>query len=276
MHSSFAALAAGALLLLTGCGVETVVHDLNEREANQIVEVLADRGITASKMRVQEGRNVVFQISVPSSVRLDAIKILNQNELPRRRDRGYQEVFQESGLIPTSAEERAKKLAALEGEIERQLKLIEGILDTQVQIVMPEDSALRTTQDAVPPTTASVTIKYMPDAQGKSPLSDQQVRTLVANGVEKLNPENVFVVLTPAIAVTKKVEVEATGGTWVHKLARKQLNMLAVAILGLILLLGVALVFAQVRLRTVRGRLIRLQTEIAKARRKPAEGLPSD
>ena len=50
--------------------------------------------------------------------------------------------FLKAGLIPTSGEERAKFLAALEGEIEKQLKLIDGILDVQVQIVLPEESAL--------------------------------------------------------------------------------------------------------------------------------------
>ena len=40
----------------------------------------------------------------------------------------------------------------------------------------------------------------------------------------------------------------------------------------LILLMGLGLIYGQIRLRTVRSRLIRLQTEIARARRKPGEG----
>ena len=60
-----------AVLSLAACGVETVVQDLNEREANQIIEVLADNGITADKLRLAEGREVVYAVNVPASVRLD-------------------------------------------------------------------------------------------------------------------------------------------------------------------------------------------------------------
>jgi type III secretion system YscJ/HrcJ family lipoprotein len=160
-----------SLVLLAGCAAETVVHNLNEKEANIIIEVLADNDVNGMKLLNAAGREVVYDISVPASERLKAIRVLNKNELPRRRDKGYDEIFSSSGLIPTAGEEKAKKLAALEGEIERQLKLIEGILDVQVQIVMPDESALRTTQEQEPATTASVTIKYLPGVGGARPVS---------------------------------------------------------------------------------------------------------
>lgn len=155
-----AAVLISCLLILSACGQTTVVHNVDEREANRIIETLADEGITSRKGTVDTGREVHYTISVSSSKRLSAIKVLNANLLPRKPDRGYGEVFQESGLIPTRAEERAKELSALEGEIERQLKLVEGILAVEVQIVAPPDTALRTTKQQVPPTTAAVTIKY--------------------------------------------------------------------------------------------------------------------
>lgn len=270
------ALQSGVVVCVAaGCGVETVVHNLDEREANRIVELLADEDVATTKALVDTGRSVSYSISVPASARLRAIRALNLHELPRRPDRGYNEVFQETGLIPTSGEERAKRLAAIEGEIERQLKLIDGILDVQVQIVMPDESALRMTQEQISPTTASVTIRYMPGAGGTKPLSEPQVQAVVAAGVEKLTPDNVVVVMTPGGKFAKaRAQAQAgdepvvAGSTGLHRLTNKQLTAVVVAFVLLVLLLAAGLWVTQIRLSDVKGRLLRLQGEIAKARRK--------
>lgn len=259
--------------VLAGCGVEAVVHGINEKEANTILEVLGDNDVGAQKLTNASGRVVVFDISVSASDRIKAIKILNKYELPRRRDRGYAEVFEGGGMIPTSSEERAKRMAALEGEIERQLKLIEGVLDVQVQIVQPEESALRTTKEQEPSTTASVTIKYMPGPNNTRPVSEPEVQAIVAAGVEKLLPENVVVLMRQA-GPPPAADAETAAKGVCKGLACLGAKWLMIGLSGLllvILLLGLGLVFAELRLRGVRGRLIRLQNEIAKARKKPGD-----
>ena len=264
--------AAVALFGVAACGSDTVVHNLDEREANKVIEVLADSGIAGSKGTIDNGRTVTFTISVPARNRIEAIKALNRNQIPGRPDSGYQEIFQGGGLIPTAGEERAKAMAALEGEIEKQLKLVDGILDSQVQIVLPEESALHTAQDVRPPTTGSVTIKYL----GQKPLSEPQVQAIVAAGVERLTPDNVIVVMTPASRASKPNqggEMEM-GGSGLHALSGRSLNILAVLVVFLVIALALGLVAFQIRLRTVTGRLTRLQNEIAKARRKPADASP--
>lgn len=257
--------------LLAGCGVDAVVHGIDEREANKVVEILADADIIAQKFAVDSGRSVSFTINVPNKNRIEAIKTLNRNQMPRRPDSGYQEVFKEGGLIPTAGEERAKQLAAIEGEIEKQLKLVDGILDSQVQLVLPEESALRTAQDVRSPTTASVTIKYAPGPGGAKPLSEPQVQAIVAAGVERLTPDNVVVVMTPAMGFGRGGDHADFGhdAGGLHGLSGKQVNMVFVGMVAIVILLCVFLIGSQVALRTVRSRLTRLQNEIAKARRKP-------
>ena len=265
--------------LASACGVETVVQDLNEKEANQIVEALANSNIDANKLRNAEGRNVSYAVTVASGSRIEAYRVLNQNELPRRRDMGYGKVFEGGGLIPSASEEHAKSQAALEGEIEGQLKIIDGVLDARVQIVIPEESALRTTQDQKPPTTASATIKFTPDGQGHAPLQERTVAQLIARSVEGLLPENVFVVLTPAGSVgiqSAQADAGDASRSWLGKVSRRTLNGITVGVLVVFALLCIGLVFSQMRLVSVRGRLLRLQNEIAKARRKPNEGAPSN
>ena len=267
-------------LTLVGCSVETVVSGLSEKEANIIIELLADHQIETTKGLVDSGREISYSITVSTKKRLAAIRLLNLHELPRRKDKGYTEIFAESGLIPTSAEEKAKKLAAREGEIEKQLKLIDGLLDAQVQIVMPEESALRTAEDQISPTTASITIRYLPGAGGTKPISESQVQTLVAAGVEKLTADKVFPLMTPVknsgeIGLPGAAAAAPPSNSWLSKYSARSINILTVIILAIILTLSVLLLFGQLRLRTVRGRLIRLQNEISKARRKPSgESLP--
>jgi len=264
------AVAAGAL----ACGTDTIVQKINEREANEILEVLDEASIPANKGVIDTGRELFFSIQVPSSQRIKAIKVLNQNRMPRPRDKGYAEIFgaESSGLIPTNTEEKAKLLQALEGEIQGELKLVEGILDAQVNVVLPAEDALKGTKDIQTLPSASVTIRYMPRAVGSKPLSEPTVKALVAAAVEKLTPERVEVFMDPVgeARSTSSANIKAcSGGIWCWP--AKTLNMIAVCILVIILLMAMGLAYAQFRLRLVRGRLIRLQSEIAKARRKPGD-----
>lgn len=264
--------------LAAGCGVETVVHDITEKEANGIIVLLAQNEIEAGKGMRDTGRQVFYSINVSPSKRLEALRILEENDFPRRKIKGYGEVFQEGGLIPTSAEEKAKKLLAIEGEIEKQLTLIQGILDAQVNVVLPEESALRTAEDAMTPTKASVTVKYMPGKGGTKPLHEPQVRALVAAAVEKLTTDHVEVLMTAAKEAEAVVAAECPqvpggrGKGIFGKLPERTQKLLLVGIIIFILILSLMLAFGQMRLRNVRGRLIRLQNEIAKARRRPPEG----
>ena len=265
--------------LLSACGTETVIHGIDEREANQIIELLADNQLQANKLMLDSGRDVSYNIVVPASARVDAIRLLNRHEMPRRKDKGYTDVFAEGGLIPTSAEEKAKKLAALEGEIEKQLKLVDGVLDAQVQLVIPEESALRTSEEQKPQTTASVTMRYLPGAGGEKPLSEPQVQQLVAAGVENLTSDRVYPLLIPVISNRPSAELaEATsqlGGSWVANLSKQQIDIITGVMIMLILTLSSLLILWWVRLKTVRGKLSRLQAQIMKAQqRQGGESLP--
>jgi type III secretion protein J len=250
-----------------------VVHNIDEREANHVIEILADGNISATKLMVDTGRSVSYTISVPSGRRIEATKILNRNQLPRRSESGYLEIFKDGGLIPTAGEERAKQLAAIEGEIEKQLQLIDGILDSQVQLVLPEETALRTAQDVRAPTTASVTIKYLPGQGNAKPLSEPQVQAIVAAGVERLTPDNVVVVMTPS-QTQNRAELDRDGGAF-KGMGGRQANMIMIAMGAAVLVLVVGIMALVIRLNTVRSRLTRLQNEIAKARRKPGDTPPA-
>lgn len=250
------------------------MHNIDEREANHVVEVLADGSISGAKVMVDTGRSVSYTITVPSGRRIEATKLLNLHQLPRRAESGYLEIFKDGGLIPTAGEERAKQLAAIEGEIEKQLHLVDGILDCQVQLVLPEETALRTAQDVRAPTTASVTLKYLEDKGGAKPLSEMQVQRLVAAGVERLTPDNVTVIMTPAILGNRSDSSSAGDGAF-KGMGSRQANMVMIGMAVAFMVLVVSILALVIRLNTVRSRLTRLQNEIARARRKPGDTPPT-
>lgn len=203
-----------ALLTTAACAKTEIVHDLEEKEANEIVVLLdsADPPIGAAKL-VDPGaggnKGVRFMISVPGAEANRSWKILTQNNLPRRKDMGLTEVFAAGGLVPTSSEEKAKWLNAIQGDLARTLKSIDGILDARVHIVIPEDSVLRVKEEDKAIATASVWYKYAPrDKKAPKPLTDQEVAELVANSVEKLKPEHVKVIATTVLSG----EVLGAGG----------------------------------------------------------------
>jgi type III secretion protein J len=186
------------LPLVAGCaGEEKIVHQLEEYEANEIIVVLEARGIKAAKVS-EEGRVVTYSVQVSAVDVRDAMRILVANRLPRQRPQGLKEVYPAGGggLIPTKSEERAKYLMALQGEVERKLLNLPGIVRAHVSIVQPEKDIVRDLDKEPPPSTASVAIVYNAiDERGTSAVTADEVRALVAASVEELKVTNVQVVM---------------------------------------------------------------------------------
>ena len=113
-------------------------------------------------------------------------------------------------------------------------------------------------------------IKYLPTSTGGKPISVPEVQALVAAAVEKLMDNNVVVMMTThgALMATQKEDCPDAGKGICSRLPSKVQTGAVVGAVGMIVLLGLGLLFGQIRLRSVRGRLIRLQSEISRARRK--------
>jgi type III secretion protein J len=181
-------------LFLAACDSDlAVVHGLSEMEANEILVVLDDQGISGQK-RVEEGRIVTWNVVVPGNRAKDAMRMLVANRLPKPRSFGLKEVYPagSGGLIPTKTEEKAKFLMAMQGEIEGMLKALPGIQEARVQVVVPEKDVIRDVDTPPPPATAAVTVVYNPD-DGKKPIEEERLQKLVANAIEGLKPQNVQV-----------------------------------------------------------------------------------
>lgn len=181
------------LAATTGCMKRQLASGLTEGEAREIIVLLQDHGISADYQEVVKERAAPsYTVSVmgggPSLVQ--AWRVMQDNGLPRPKSTGLEDVYANPGLIPTAAQEKAKLLVGLSGEISRMLNSVQGVVDARVQVVLPDDNPLIDRSQWHPPS-AAVLLKY----QGSQPpLKEDQIKALVAKGVEGLTPENIAVV----------------------------------------------------------------------------------
>jgi type III secretion protein J len=139
----------------------------------------------------------VVNVRGQSDTLVRAWKILSENGLPREKVKGLDDVFANSGMIPTESEEKARLLSGLDGELTRTLDSVSGVVDARVQVVLPDNTPLIDKSEQSPPT-ASALIQFRGD---QPPLKDIEVKNLIAKSIEGLTPDNVAVVF-------KQVEVK--------------------------------------------------------------------
>src|SRR5688500_87190 len=129
-----------ALFLVTGCSID-LQHGLSEEDANDIYVLLSKNGINATKVAIGEGQDMKFLIQVPKSDAAQAAELLRSNSLPRPREMGFNH-FAKGSMVPTAAEERAMMLKSVAGEVSNAISKIDGVLETNVIVNIPENNDL--------------------------------------------------------------------------------------------------------------------------------------
>ncbi|HOS99982.1 MAG TPA: hypothetical protein PLY66_03160, partial [Acidobacteriota bacterium] len=85
LRASLLVLLAAGLL---GCGATEIASGLTEGEAQEAVVTLQQFGISAEKVRVGEGEEATFSVTVPAAEVASANQILKKYELPREKPKG--------------------------------------------------------------------------------------------------------------------------------------------------------------------------------------------
>ncbi|OGQ26819.1 MAG: hypothetical protein A2138_14425 [Deltaproteobacteria bacterium RBG_16_71_12] len=274
---------ACAVALASGCGPNhDIVSGLDQLEANEILVVLRAKGIDGEKVK-EEGRVVTFAVLVKDVDVDDALRLLVANKLPRTRSQGLKEVYPPGGggLIPTKSEEKAKFLMAMQGEIERKLKAMPGIVQAHVSVVQPDKDIVRDLDTPPPPATASVAVVFNAiDERGSATVKEDEVRSLVAASIEDLRPANVTVVMkknapgnliddvvsssaveqAPAAATAFGLKL-ADKGSW-QRLQLFAVGFLAVTVLGIAFGMG-----GLVRSMGLKKRVAKAEAELASVRK---------
>ncbi len=187
---------------LAGCSTnQSIVSNLEERDANEIVVFLASKGILAQKVQMPVSATAgatatieMFSISVDNSQATDAMALLNRYGLPKRQGTNLLQLFAKSGLISSDREETIRYQAGLAEEIKNTILKMDGIIDADVQISFPPAEATALPGAPVPKTTAAVYIKHQGVMEDPNSHLEVKIKRLLAGSINGLDFENVSVI----------------------------------------------------------------------------------
>lgn len=183
-------LVLGLALLLAACGSRVELFSAaNESEANEVLSVLLDAGISAQKATTKTG----VAVSVDGQQVARALDILRARGLPRERFDGMGQIFRKEGLVSSPLEERARYIYALSQELTNTLSQMDGVLAARVHVVLPERGGVG---ENTTPSTAAVFIKHQ--AGYNLDALQPQIRKLVTHAIPGLTEDRVSIALVSA------------------------------------------------------------------------------
>lgn len=210
MNRTFSSRLSGLMVIvglaLTGCA-EELQHSLTERDANEILVLLRKNDIQAEKMKEEGGNEPTYLIRVPRRDYGQSAELLREHSLPQTKPKGFAMFRESKGMIPTQTEERAMMLEAYSGEVSSALQKIDGVLEAQTIVNMPEVNDLTQPEKKALPS-ASVVVKYRSPLDGRPPLTEAQIRQFVATSIPDMRSEAVTVLLSQSMAPSADVSPE--------------------------------------------------------------------
>ncbi|MBX7149080.1 hypothetical protein K1X76_08330 [bacterium] len=263
------------LLFIAACNEQvTLVQDLDQKNTNAILFVLAKNGISAQKQVVEKQQEKSWVVTVASGDEVRAREILMMNQLPKERQLGLSGVCKDAGLIPTPKTEKCRELLALKGEIINSLESIQGVVSADVVLNVPEKEDFP--DENAPPKrpTASVVIEVSAEF-GKN-ITESKVQQFVANAVTGMDVRDVAVIIsmpgqkkdTPTDTtaqietgdkvspenedVVQSADMTSVGGLSMDEASAKKFKIIAVFFLFVFVLLSaglIAVLFQMARLR---------------------------
>lgn len=224
-------------LLLAACGSRVdLFAAANESEANEVLSVLLDAGISAQKAATKTG----VAVSVDAQQVARALDILRARGLPRERFDGMGQIFRKEGLVSSPLEERARYIYALSQELSNTLSQMDGVLASRVHVVLPERGGVG---ENTTPSTAAVFIKHQTGYNLDA--LQPQIRKLVTHAIPGLTEDRVSIALVsaqPAAAALGNPSRQVMGSD-VGEGASTALTAWLVALIVLVLALAGAIGF---------------------------------
>ena len=122
---------------------------------------------------------------------------------------GFDDIYNSSGLLPSEAQETARYMSALAGELQETLEADDSVLRARVHLHYREENRFKRSQTP-DKATASVYLKIDPESGSQCELSDDEVKSLVANSLAQLIPQNVVVIRSKSVRTISSSQFSTT------------------------------------------------------------------
>ncbi|WP_100158991.1 type III secretion system inner membrane ring lipoprotein SctJ [Proteus columbae] len=175
--------------LLSGCKDQSLLTNLDQRQATEIQAVLQKHQITSTRKALGKG---LFDISVKKEDMGIAIQILEEYQLPTLSRIEVTQLFPSDALVSSPQAEKARLISAIEQRLEQSLLTIDHIIDARVHVSYP----ISPTERIIPTPHASALVFYEEGMLDNDQLSED-VRAFIHNAFNDMNEDNITVLLYP-------------------------------------------------------------------------------
>ena len=189
-RSGWMLLLIGMVTAIAGCGNQELYSNLPEKEANEMMAILIDSGITCSKVPGDDG---AWDLTVQPEKFADAVSILSDLGRPRQTFATIEELFPKTGLVSSPAEQRIRLTYGLEQALAKTVSDLPKVVMARVHLVLPDNNPF---SESAQPSSASVVVTHRVDADTESMIP--QIKQIVLGGVADLEVDAVFVELVEA------------------------------------------------------------------------------
>jgi len=129
------ALLLALVLLLSGCNEVSVSDNISQRQANQIVVALSAFGIPAEVEKSGRGQTNAYSVLVRRRNYAEALRIIEERNLPSKPDESLQDLIAQKGLMPNPREIEALRTdRAMSKELEDLLENHAGVASAKAVV----------------------------------------------------------------------------------------------------------------------------------------------
>jgi len=244
-----------SLFFLVGCGSSAVivVNGTHEREANRIVVILENNNIRATKIQQEAAAGsseVLYNVTVSSNDRTNAMRILDTRGLPVKRSPRILDLFKREGLVQSETENKIRYHAGKEAELSSMIRNINGVIEAYVQIAFSTEEPIPGRNQVQDVMTAAVYVQHQGVLDNPNLQYETKIKDMVSKSVNGLEAENVTVIsdlsresLETLSTVKEVVDFVSIAGIKVSKTSKTQLRVVMFSLAGLVLVFFVSTVW---------------------------------